>query len=334
MGKTNQPKDHLGQMTDHDLSNFRTTWCAKRYDHDHELCGFAHFEVNGGWLRRNPSKQRYKAEMCTCIVAVPDNSTGKTQFSLNHCSKGINCELCHSKEELIYHPSNYKTNLCHSESCRLGDVCPNLHPRDSHHAAKKPGNDARHIGQQRHGVRQGHHHHHNNFSNGNQGRGVTSIPPPGAPMLYVNPAPFSSFDHLLHLPGLQSLFRRQSAVIRSGLGRPAATMKYSNFGNEWGNNGESDSSSSTRPRGLPSKRHERGNWIVLSKTDTSVRLFGSMNFRKRVHQCSTCYNLCQMCYWKPQCTYVNKVTLTVSVSWFAVDLRGLKPLERQSIQVS
>lgn len=243
-------QDYLGLMRENDLGSFRASWCGKRYDHDHELCGFAHVEVNSGWLRRNPLVHRYRNEMCPAVIAIPDKHTGKARFSINQCSKGVYCELCHSREEMLYHPNNYKLHICKAstahQTCKLGDICPNLHPKDGHHHMKKSSGE-RH-GQQRHGKS---HHHHSNFSGGAQGRGVTNILPSGAPMLYVHPAPYSTFDRHLAMPGLQNLFRRQSAVIRASLRTPVGRATYSNFGDEWGISGDAGLSSRTHQRGLP-----------------------------------------------------------------------------------
>jgi hypothetical protein len=66
--------DALGMMTHSELAKFRTSWCSKCYDHYHDLCGFAHVEVNGGWLRRNMRHHDYKMEMCQQIVQFPSRN--------------------------------------------------------------------------------------------------------------------------------------------------------------------------------------------------------------------------------------------------------------------
>lgn len=231
--------DVLGEMTDKELATFRTTWCAKRYDHDHYLCGFAHAEVDGGWLRRNPQIHTYRAEMCPDVVTVQDALTGAGRVTIHLCPKGENCPLAHSKEEMVYHPSNYKKNPCplvgSPQGCALGDVCPNLHHQSAKHTVRVAGLD--------------HHHHHGSQQqqrysaiSGRQqtahdpvaraGRPATKIPPSGVSTLYVIPAPFSAFERQLHMPGLQSLFRRRSSVLCSCLDSPAKACAYSNFGRE------------------------------------------------------------------------------------------------------
>jgi len=222
-------QDFLGQMNEAELATFRTSWCAKRYDHDHSLCGFSHLEVGGGWLRRNPMHYNYGTKMCKSIARVTDSSFGATKFVINQCSKGALCRDAHSEEEILYHPSNYKKNICkassQSQGCSFGDVCPNLHPHYSQHNIRKPVGDYR--AQNRHPNSR---HNPNNVP----GRSVAGTPPDGAPMLYVNPAPFSMFEKQLQMPGLQKLFRRHSSVLRAHLTIPTPECTYNNFGNDWG----------------------------------------------------------------------------------------------------
>jgi hypothetical protein len=220
--------DLLGQMCSEELAKFRSTWCAKRYDHDHDLCGFAHIEVNGGWLRRNPLIYSYKDEMCQFISTAVDETIGPSHFFLNECPKGIHCEYAHSMEEIVYHPNCYKTKVCtslysQSRGCRTGDVCPNLHPPDITKPMRK-SEILRSQGNRRHKQDQS-----------NASAKTSPSIPMGSPVVYANPAPYSSFDHLLGMPGLQSLFRRQSAVVRAHIRSSGKTKCfYSPFGDEWG----------------------------------------------------------------------------------------------------
>ena len=227
--------DVLGQMDGKELAVFRTTWCAKRYDHDHDLCGFAHVEINGGWLRRNPRVHQYRAELCPNMVSIRDSQTGLTKLTINQCPNGDKCPMAHSSEELIYHASSYKKNICkisgHAQGCCLGDVCPNLHPHDSKHTIKGHGNDFQSSHQRHSAVR----HHHNAHGHGaTGGRTTNKVPPSGAPTLYVSPAPLSAFEKQLQMPGLQNLFRRHSAVLFAKLKVPSQTCRYSNFGDDNG----------------------------------------------------------------------------------------------------
>ncbi|KAL3924956.1 MAG: hypothetical protein SGILL_000729 [Bacillariaceae sp.] len=226
-GPPRQP-DLLGQMCSEEVAKFRTTWCTKRYDHDHDLCGFAHVEVNGGWLRRNPMIYGYNDEMCQFISTAGDAAIGSSHFFVNECPKGIHCEHAHSMEEIVYHPVRYKAKVCtslysQSRGCRVGDVCPNLHPPD----VTKPMRKSEILRSQ--GNRRNKHEHTSTSSK------VTASGPTGSPVVYANPAPFSSFDHLLAMPGLQSIFRRQSAVVRAHVRSSGkANCLYSPFGDDWG----------------------------------------------------------------------------------------------------
>lgn len=220
-----QDQDFLGRMNEVELATFRTSWCAKRYDHDHNLCGFAHLAVGGGWLRRNPDHHRYAPEMCRHILPLKDNNSGATMLIVNQCNEGESCPFAHSLEEILYHPSNYKKDVCkasaQSQGCVLGDVCPYLHPLGSHHHIKKPSGE----------YRSSHHRHPNSRNTSNtQGRGSVGNQPPGAPMLYVAPAPFSMFEKQLQMPGLQTIFRRHSSVIYAHLKNDAPRCVYTNFG--------------------------------------------------------------------------------------------------------
>ena len=233
-GHARQP-DVLGQMSHDELCKFRTTWCTKRYDHDHDLCGFAHVEVNGGWLRRNPSTHDYRDEMCKNVSTTGDKRVSPNLFVVNECPKGVYCEYAHSAEEIAYHPNRYKIKVCasahpRSGGCTLGDVCPHLHPSDSTRPIKKPSESRSH----------GSRHTRKNEQQGGSSKGGPT-PPVGAPIIYASPAPFSSFERQLAMPGLQNLFRRHSSVIRAHI-RTSGKCKccYSYFGDDWG---ISDSSS-------------------------------------------------------------------------------------------
>jgi hypothetical protein len=221
-------QDYLGQMNETELATFRTSWCAKRYDHDHKLCGFSHLEVGGGWLRRNPEHHNYATEMCRSILPLKDKKSGTTVLIVNKCSEGENCSFAHSVEEILYHPSNYKKGVCktsaQSQGCVLGDVCPYLHPLGSHHHIKKPSGEYRSSP---------HRHPNSRSASTTQGRGSVENQPPGAPMLYVEPAPFSMFEKQLQMPGLQSIFRRHSSVIYANLKNDAPSCVYTNFGDDF-----------------------------------------------------------------------------------------------------
>ena len=228
-GNPRQP-DALGQMCEEEVGKFRTTWCTKRYDHDHDLCGFAHVEVNRGWQRRNPSVHPYQDKMCQFISTAGDQHVSSGPFFINECPRGVACEYAHSTEELLYHPSRYKSKVCPALSsrpggCRLGDVCPDLHPPDSARLPKKQPESRQHAPRNPKKQEQ---------ASGNV-KNHPVVLPTGSPVVYVGPAPFSSFERQLAMPGLQSLYRRQSSVVRAYV-RSDGKCKcmYSCFGDDWG----------------------------------------------------------------------------------------------------
>jgi hypothetical protein len=200
-----QHTDALGILVKEEVGAFRTTWCSKRYDHEHDLCGFGHAEVNGGWLRRNPLLHEYADEMCQHISCVRINTGTVVQHVIiNKCRQGTDCSFAHSREEMIYHPRRYKQKTCLSlgrqGGCALGDVCPSFHPIETYRFPKKA--DSRSA----------------RFSRPapSMDKGATASPP-GSPILYVSPAPISSYEHHLVLPGLQCLFRKNCAVSHANL---------------------------------------------------------------------------------------------------------------------
>jgi len=235
-GPARQP-DLLGQMSREEAAKFRTSWCTKRYEHNHDLCGFAHAEVSGGWLRRNPTLYPYKDEMCPHVAPVTDKQVSPHPFFLNECPKGVMCEHAHSTEEMLYHQNRYKTTVCRSlysrsGGCRLGDVCPHLHPPESTRPLKKSE-----------GRSQGHRRKNSKDANapGQSGglhggnKSPTASAPPSAPVVYASPAPLSSFEQQLLLPGLRNLYRRHSAVVRAHVRSSGkCTASYRPYGDDWG----------------------------------------------------------------------------------------------------
>jgi hypothetical protein len=218
-------QDLLGRMSPDEAGKFRTTWCAKRYDHDHDLCGFSHVEINGGWLRRNPMVYPYKEEMCSFVSKVGEKGLGN--FFINECPHGLQCDKTHSAEEMIYHPNRYKSKVCasvysSSTNCPMGDVCPDFHPQESTRPPKKPS-------EKQFGARYA------KKSEQPASVNATTAPPKAAPVVYASPAPFSSFERQLLMPGLQNLYRRHSSVVRAHLRTSGkCTCCYSCFGDDLG----------------------------------------------------------------------------------------------------
>jgi hypothetical protein len=217
-----QQADALGMLTTGEAGVFRTSWCSKRYDHEHELCGFGHVEVNGGWLRRNPLTQNYWAELCqyVSVSQTTSESNAVKYVVVNECPYGTNCTFSHSREEIKYHPRRYKQAACISltrgSGCSLGDVCSDFHPIESYRFPKKF--DSRSTRHTRQSLPQ-------SSSAGEKGFNVAphapaSYPTPdGSPILYASPAPVSSYEEHLLLPGLQALYRRNCMFTRDNLRR-------------------------------------------------------------------------------------------------------------------
>ena len=202
----------LGRMSAFELKKFRTTWCSKRYDHDPSRCGFAHADINYGWLRRDPDVHPYRDEMCPKVYVLP-NANG---CLFNACPKGIRCEYAHSREEMHYHPNQYKKKICPNYSatakgCELRDICPFLHPSSPYREDFYKFKNGK-----------------NKISGSDTKSSTVGIQPKGVSMLYIDPAPFSDFDKYLQLPGLQDLFRRRSNAIWSYY-RGSSTSKHSVF---------------------------------------------------------------------------------------------------------
>eukprot|EP00403_Amphidinium_massartii_P029890 CAMPEP_0178391656 /NCGR_PEP_ID=MMETSP0689_2-20121128/11276_1 /TAXON_ID=160604 /ORGANISM="Amphidinium massartii, Strain CS-259" /LENGTH=568 /DNA_ID=CAMNT_0020012207 /DNA_START=136 /DNA_END=1842 /DNA_ORIENTATION=- len=72
-----------------------------------DKCQYSH----AGQPRRNPQKVKYCGTMCT-------NGA---------CAKGEECPYAHTVDEVVYHPDNYKTQLCAGGGKCFGFYCPHAH---------------------------------------------------------------------------------------------------------------------------------------------------------------------------------------------------------------
>ena len=234
--------DSLGQMNGHELSKFRTTWCCKRYDHDHSLCRFAHVDINHGWLRRDPSLYKYSDQMCPHVTVITAADSSLKGCYLNTCPDGLNCKYAHSQEEINYHPKCYKTTLCNAAKpscldCKLRDICPMIHSEPHHphsptHSKILRNNYGKRVDLQ---TRKSGYHGNSKHSTQNASSSTTANPlPMAAPIIYHKPAPSSEFEKTILFPGLQSLYRRNCAMTYAHfLGEKEVLEKYSNFGEGW-----------------------------------------------------------------------------------------------------
>lgn len=223
--------DLYGHMINIELSKFRTSWCCKRYEHDHRLCKFAHVDENKGWLRRDPTNFSYSDKLCPFITVMKSDNPSLNGCHVNACKEGLFCTFAHSQEEVDYHPKRYKSKVCDCAKgsgngmrfCNLLDICPHSHPNNSshHHRAGRRRNDS--------------------FSRkgGPKYNSADSSDkyqvPAGSPVLYLSPAPSSEFEKSLQFPGLRGLFRRNcTAHYANDLGIKGG--KFSLFGDDCGLN--------------------------------------------------------------------------------------------------
>jgi len=168
--------------------------------------------------------------MCPDILRVVHHNSGSTQFMINQCQHGDKCTRAHSFEEVLYHPVKYKKTVCNASvgihGCAMGDACHNLHPMDSRHSIRS--HNADNLNHHRQPASRG-----GNPGNSASTRSVSKVAPSGSPMLYVNPAPISSFERHLQMPGLQKLFRQHCSVINAQLKSPPGSyFRYRPFDDE------------------------------------------------------------------------------------------------------
>lgn len=216
------------RMDQQGLSKLRTSWCAKRYEHDHSFCAFAHVDINRGWLRRDPFVYKYVPQMCPWIKPLQ----GAEDCYVNMCPHGVKCNFSHSKEEILYHPEIYKSHPCRhaAGSCSLGDICPNTHSEASAQAHGYNRQGKRHY--------QDHAPFHRIANPGAKRRALATTGnsagfcnfPNASPMLYIEPAPLSEFEKTLLLPGLQALFRDHSSFVFYSTLDKSSPHEYGLFG--------------------------------------------------------------------------------------------------------
>jgi hypothetical protein len=120
--------DECGKMSEKSLLRFRVSFCEKRYTHECRNCSFAHVEVDGGWLRRNPEQHQYAPNLCPHVTF-----NKKLGSFVNTCELGLKCGFAHSHEEVNFHPQTYKTHACNRSTKDIA--------ADEFAAAEGPGAD-------------------------------------------------------------------------------------------------------------------------------------------------------------------------------------------------
>mmetsp|Transcript_99110 Transcript_99110/g.212352 ORF Transcript_99110/g.212352 Transcript_99110/m.212352 type:complete len:629 (-) Transcript_99110:75-1961(-) len=105
---------------------FKTKPCyregSQSASHDHRCCPFFHGERDRRRLvfaEDGSEETLYRAEPC-----------GEQFDDRRQCSRGDQCDLCHSTAELLYHPEFFRKRLCHqSGRCPRGRLCAFAHNR-------------------------------------------------------------------------------------------------------------------------------------------------------------------------------------------------------------
>eukprot|EP01066_Platyproteum_vivax_P004016 Platyproteum_vivax@DN15039_c0_g1_i1.p1 len=112
-------------LNEQELAAFRTGICPsyqKGYCPKGEKCKFSHCMT---WPRRNPMVISYSPSYCLFIQFVRRH--GRTCLLKNHCKLGRRCLNAHTKDEQMYHPDLYKTQLCKFYPPCLRSWCPFAH---------------------------------------------------------------------------------------------------------------------------------------------------------------------------------------------------------------
>ena len=100
---------------------YRTLPCPKMKTCTNRNCLYYHTKLE---RRRNPTQYSYINKLC------PNVKNGIKYLDPSNCSEGELCRYCHTKNELNYHPSNYKVKLCKMRKCHKGILCPDIHISD------------------------------------------------------------------------------------------------------------------------------------------------------------------------------------------------------------
>lgn len=111
-----------------ELVRFRTKLCGRKALYGEcgleDSCPFSHCL---SWSRRNPLKHAYRPQLCPNVKF--EQIDGKMKVTSN-CLRGRMCMYAHTKEEQMYHPLVYKTQLCnffHQQKGCDKHFCPFAH---------------------------------------------------------------------------------------------------------------------------------------------------------------------------------------------------------------
>eukprot|EP00826_Nyctotherus_ovalis_P014626 TRINITY_DN14090_c0_g1_i2.p1 TRINITY_DN14090_c0_g1~~TRINITY_DN14090_c0_g1_i2.p1 ORF type:complete len:365 (-),score=52.50 TRINITY_DN14090_c0_g1_i2:102-1169(-) len=109
-------------MDEFDVYLHKTVKCAKYNCKDYFNCLGYHNPLE---QRRNIKEIHYEAVMCKFAFV-----NGK-YVDPKDCIKGNKCTYCHTKNELYYHPKNFRTSYCHRKPCLYGKYCSDIHSESS-----------------------------------------------------------------------------------------------------------------------------------------------------------------------------------------------------------
>ena len=112
-------------LTDDDLRFFRTQVCpekaAGRECPRNTSCQYSHCM---SWARRNPYTVAYSSKLCPRVEFSFKMNRMRVK---NLCPHGRKCAFSHTKEEQMYHPSVYKTQMCNQYPKCYKRYCPFAH---------------------------------------------------------------------------------------------------------------------------------------------------------------------------------------------------------------
>jgi len=84
----------------------------------HSQCQYSH---DPEWPRRPTNKHNYSPVLCPHLRPVVINDAGEVQLE-NHCPAGFSCAYSHTKDEVLYHPSVFKTTMCEEHRMLMIDL--------------------------------------------------------------------------------------------------------------------------------------------------------------------------------------------------------------------
>ena len=97
------------------LDTFKTIICPNKDSCDNANCLYYHNELERRRLRQ------YENTLCSHV------NDGIKYLSPSNCGEGEECKHCHTKNELYYHPLNYKKEVCKRVHCTYGSLCSDIH---------------------------------------------------------------------------------------------------------------------------------------------------------------------------------------------------------------